>query len=63
MKFQLLLIKKNLEMLHNNEELLDLAEEQFNILFKTVIESLSTFDHYKRRLIYLDVTPVIQDFN
>jgi len=55
--------KKNLEMLRNNEGLLDLAEEQFNILFKTVIESLSTFDHNKRRLIYLDVTPVIQDFN
>ena len=53
--------KKNLETLRDNGEMLDSAQEQFELLFNTVLESLTTFDKRKPTRIMVDMTPVIQD--
>lgn len=55
--------KKNLETLRGNEEMLDSAQEQFELLFNTVLESLTTFDKRKPTVITVDITPIIQDFS
>jgi len=55
--------RKNLDMLRDNEEILDAAQQQFELLFNTVIGSISSFDNVNPKRIFVDVTPVIQDFN
>lgn len=55
--------RKNLDILRDNEEMLDAAEQQFELLFNTVVGSISSFDNVNPKRIFVDVTPVIQDFN
>lgn len=55
--------RKNLDMLRDNEEMLDAAQQQFELLFNTVVSSISSFDNVNPKRIFVDVTPVIQDFN
>ena len=55
--------KKNLEMLQNNEEMLDSAEQQLYILFRTVINSLVTFDSREPKFISPNILPSVRDFN
>ena len=55
--------RKNLDMLRDNEEMLDAAQQQFELLFNTVVSSISSFDNVNPKRIIVDVTPVIQDFN
>ena len=55
--------RKNLDMLRDNEEMLDAAEQQFELLFNTVVGSISSFDNVNPKRIFVDVTPVIQDFD
>ena len=55
--------RKNLDMLRDNEEMLDAAQQQFELLFNTVVSSISSFDNVNPKRILVDVTPVIQDFN
>ena len=52
---------KNVEWLKENEGDLDRAEEQLQLLFNNVLESLSSFDITKPSFAMLDLTPVIQD--
>ena len=54
--------RKNLDMLRDNEEMLDAAQQQFELLFNTVVSSISSFDNVNPKRIFVDVTPVIQDF-
>jgi hypothetical protein len=54
--------RKNLDMLRDNEEMLDDAQEQFELLFNSVVGSISSFDNVNPKRILVDVTPVIQDF-
>jgi len=55
--------RKNLDMLKDNEEMLDATQQQFELLFNIVISSISSFDSVNPKRIFVDVTPVIQDFN
>ena len=55
--------KKNLGILRDNEEMLDAAQQQFELLFNTVISSISSFDNVNPKRILVDITPVIQDFD
>lgn len=55
--------RKNLDMLRGNEEMLDAAQQQFELLFNTVVSSISSFDNVNPKRILVDVTPVIQDFS
>ena len=55
--------KKNLDMLRGNEEMLDAAQQQFELLFNTVIGSISSFDNVNPKRILVDVTPIIEDFD
>ena len=55
--------KKNLDILRDNEEMLDAAQQQFELLFNTVISSISSFDNVNPKRILVDITPVIQDFD
>lgn len=53
--------KKNMEWIQENSEEINKAEEQFNLLFNTVLGSLTTFDVRKPTHVRVDMTPVIQD--
>ena len=53
--------KKNMDWIQENSEEIDRAEEQFQILFNTVLGSLTTFDVRKPVHVRVDMTPVIQD--
>lgn len=55
--------RKNLDMLRGNEEMLDAAQQQFELLFNTVIGSISSFDNVNPKRILVDVTPIIEDFD
>ena len=55
--------KKNLDILRDNEEMVDTAQQQFELLFNTVVSSISSFDNVNPKRIIVDVTPVIKDFN
>ena len=50
----------DVEWLKENEEDLDRAEEQLQLLFNNVLESLSSFDVTKPSFAMIDLTPVIQ---
>ena len=54
--------KKNLDMLRGNEEMLDAAQQQFELLFNTVVSSISSFDNVNPKRIIVDLTPVIKRF-
>ena len=55
--------RKNLDILRDNEEMLDVAQQQFELLFNTIIGSISSFDNVGPKRIIVDLTPVIQDSN
>ena len=55
--------RKNLDMLRDNEEMLDAAQQQFELLFNTVVSSISSFDNVNPKRILVDVTPIIEDFD
>ena len=55
--------RKNLDMLRDNEEMLDTAQQQFELLFNTVVSSISSFDNVNPKRILVDVTPIIEDFD
>ena len=59
-KLNLVIDIKNIEWLKENEGDLDRAEEQLQLLFNNVLESLSSFDITKPSFAMLDLTPVIQ---
>ena len=54
--------RKNLDMLRDNEEMLDTAQQQFELLFNTVVSSISSFDNVNPKRIIVDLTPVIKRF-
>ena len=60
-KLNLVIDVKNMDWLRENERDLDKAEEQLQILFNNVLESLTTFEFAKPVVVILDLTPVIQD--
>jgi len=59
-KLNLVIDIKNVEWLKENEGDLDRAEEQLQLLFNNVLESLSSFDITKPSFAMIDLTPVIQ---
>lgn len=48
--------RKNIDMLRDNEEMLDVAQQQFELLFNTVISSISSFDNVPPKRILVDVS-------
>ena len=53
--------KKNMDWLKDNFDEINKSEEQFNLLFNTVLSSLTTFDFNNPTHVRVDMTPVIQD--
>ena len=53
--------KKNMEWIRENPKEIDKAEDQFELLFNTVLGSLTTFDVKKPTHVSIDMRPVIQD--
>jgi hypothetical protein len=53
--------KKNMDWIQENSEEIDSAEQQFQLLFNTVLGSLTTFDFKSPTHVTVDMTPVIQD--
>jgi len=57
----LVIDKKNMDWIKENSEEIDSAEQQFQLLFNTVLGSLTTFEFRNPTHVRVDMTPVIQD--
>ena len=57
----LVIDKKNMDWIKENSEEIDSAEQQFQLLFNTVLGSLTTFEFRNPTHVIVDMTPVIQD--